>query len=653
MGNVDDRSLGLPVRPDWFRAEALGDGVTRLWEPFVDPFLESNVWHVAGRDRDLVVDAANGIGPLRPHIDRLRGDRPVVVVATHGHFDHIGGLHEFPDRRSHAADAAMPIPAPLRLLRSDFPEWLIEDFTYYECPVPSEVALTAVPEEGFDVAAWSTAASSPTTLVGEGDVIDLGDRAFEVLHTPGHTPGSICLWDGERAACFSGDAVYVDAPLGWTDRDAFAESLERLRALPAGIVHSGHGRSFDGDELREGSTRCSPASGAERAGRPPKTGAFVLPSSPGLGEHRGRTWRARTWRAGMTSQDDEEDAMRAVVYHGPGEKSWDEVADPKIEVDTDAIVKIDAVTICGTDLHILKGDVPEMTAGRILGHEAVGTVTELGAGVHSFDIGDHVLLSCISACGRCRFCKTGNFGQCLGGGGWIFGHLIDGVQAEYARVPFADNSLYKIPETLTDEQVLYLSDILPTGYEVGVLNGTVRPGDVVAVIGAGPVGLAAVMGAHLYSPAAVISIDPTPARRTWAEAFGADRAVDPADAKAAVDELTDGLGADVTIEAVGLPETFEQATELVRPGGHVANVGVHGKPAVLHLETLWTRDVTITTGLVDTFTIPTLLKAIQAGTIDPTRFTTHRFALSDAMDAYDTFSRAGETNALKVILSAS
>ena len=344
--------------------------------------------------------------------------------------------------------------------------------------------------------------------------------------------------------------------------------------------------------------------------------------------------------------------MRAVVYHGPGQKSWDEVPDPKIIDDADAIVRIDAATICGTDLHILKGDVPEMTPGRILGHEAVGTVVETGMATRSLKEGDRVLLSCISACGRCRYCRTGQFGQCLGGGGWIFGHLIDGVQAEFARVPFADTSTHRIPEGMTDEQVLYLSDVLPTGYEVGVRNGRVQPGDVVVVVGAGPIGLSAILGSRLFSPRSVVAVDPIPSRREWATKFGADLAVSSEDARAAVDELTDGLGADVTIEAVGRPETFEQCTELVRPGGHVANVGVHGTPATLHLETLWIKSLIITTGLVDTDTIPTLLRAIQGGQLDPSPFTTHRFPLSQAMEAYDTFARAGETNALKVVMSA-
>lgn len=345
--------------------------------------------------------------------------------------------------------------------------------------------------------------------------------------------------------------------------------------------------------------------------------------------------------------------MKALVYHGPGEKSWDEVPDPKLDADTDAIVRIDSVTICGTDLHILKGDIPEVTPGRVLGHEAVGTVVERGIGVHSLNEGDRVLLSCISACGNCPYCRQGRFGQCLGGGGWIFGHLVDGVQAEYARVPFADNSTYLVPENVSDEQVLYLADILPTAYEVGVLAGQVAPGDVVAIVGCGPIGLAAVFASSLFSPSVTIAVDSVKSRRDLAMEFGADVAVAPEDAAEAVRQATDGLGAHVAIEAVGIPETFELCTELVRPAGHVANIGVHGKPATLHLESLWIKDVTITMGLVDTFSIPALLRLIGARRIDPLRFTTHRFALEDVMNAYDTFARAGETGALKVLMERS
>jgi alcohol dehydrogenase len=344
--------------------------------------------------------------------------------------------------------------------------------------------------------------------------------------------------------------------------------------------------------------------------------------------------------------------MKALIYHGPGEKVWDTKPDPMIVDPCDAVVRIDSSTICGTDLHILKGDVPEVTPGTVLGHEAVGTIVETGAAVTTFAEGDRVLMSCITSCGRCRFCKEARYGLCTGGGGWIFGHLIDGLQAEYARVPFVDTSVYKVPEGLTDEQVLFLADILPTAYEVGVLNGKVDPGDTVVIVGAGPVGLATVMTAKLYTPARIVVIDLADSRLEKAQAFGADVTINNGreDALAFVNELTHGLGADVAIEAVGLPETFELCTELVRPGGHVANVGVHGHPATLHLETLWTKDVTITTGLVDTFSTPRLLQLIAEGRLDATPFATHRFALDETLDAYDTFAAAADTDALKVVL---
>jgi alcohol dehydrogenase len=340
--------------------------------------------------------------------------------------------------------------------------------------------------------------------------------------------------------------------------------------------------------------------------------------------------------------------MKALVYHGPGQRGWDTVADPSIVDPTDAIVRIDTSTICGTDLHILKGDVPETTPGTVLGHEAVGTVQDVGAGVGNVKAGDHVLMSCVSSCGRCRFCKEGRYGQCLGGGGWIFGHLIDGLQAEYARVPFADNSVYKVPEQLSDEQVLFLADILPTSFEVGVLNGMVSPGDVVAIV-------AAILTARLYTPGKIVALDLADSRLESAKRFGADVVINNGreDAIAQVMELTDGLGADVAFEAVGVPESFELCAELIRPGGRVANIGVHGKPATLHLEKLWIRDVTITTGLVDTFSIPQLMRLIASGRLDPSLFATHRFALGETMSAYDTFADAASTNALKVVLQAS
>ncbi|MFJ2081173.1 zinc-binding dehydrogenase [Micromonospora chokoriensis] len=340
--------------------------------------------------------------------------------------------------------------------------------------------------------------------------------------------------------------------------------------------------------------------------------------------------------------------MKALVYHGPGAKTWEDVALPELATDSDAIVRVDTTTICGTDLHILKGDVPAMVDGRIIGHEAVGTVTpgrcrgpdhrgrRPGAGV---------------VCQRVRR-RDRRYGQCTNGG-WILGNEIDGTQAEYVRVPFADNSTYPVPEGVGDEQLLMLADILPTGYEVGVLNGNVQPGDVVVVVGAGPIGLSAISGARLFSPSLIVAIDRLPGRLDAAKQFGADVLVNNAerDPIAAVRDLTGGLGADVAIEAVGVPATFELAVELVRPAGRVANIGVHGRQVTLHLERLWSRDLTITTGLVDTSSTPTLLRLLAAGRIDAARFVTHRFGLDDIIRAYDTFSDAGRTGALKVVLS--
>lgn len=345
--------------------------------------------------------------------------------------------------------------------------------------------------------------------------------------------------------------------------------------------------------------------------------------------------------------------MKALVYQGPGKKAWGEVPKPTVEADTDAIVRVDATTICGTDLHILKGDVPIVTEGRILGHEAVGTVESVGSGVKNLKPGDKVLVSCVTSCGTCRYCREARYGQCLGGGGWILGYLIDGTQAEFVRVPFADTSTYPAPAGVSDEALLMVADILPTGYEVGVLNGRVRPGDVVAVIGAGPVGLSAIMGSRLYSPLHIVAIDLADSRLEAAKQFGADVTVnngreDPATVLAG---LTDGLGADVAIEAVGTAATFELAASLVRPGGHVANIGVHGTPATLHLEDLWSKDVTITTGLVDAFSTPTFLRLLQGHHFDADRFVTHHLPLNEVEKAYEVFANAGETGALKIFLS--
>ena len=348
-------------------------------------------------------------------------------------------------------------------------------------------------------------------------------------------------------------------------------------------------------------------------------------------------------------------ALKALVYHGPGQKSWDTVADPSPADPTDIVVQVDTTTICGTDLHILKGDVPAVVDGRILGHEAVGTVTAVGSAVNSLAEGDRVLVPAITSCGRCAYCKRAMPSHCqaAGGIGWIFGHLIDGTQAEYARVPFAETSVHKVPEGVTDEQVLFLADILPTGYEVGVRNGQVKPGDVVVVVGAGPVGLAAIQTAALTGAASIIALEPAQSRREHALRFGADVAINPADADAEqqVAALTGGgLGADVAIEAVGTPGTFDICTRVVRPGGVIANIGVHGAPTTLHLEELWIKNVTITTGLVDGTTVPLLLQLVRSGKIAAELYGTHDFALNEMMAAYETFAEAGRHNALKVVI---
>ena len=343
--------------------------------------------------------------------------------------------------------------------------------------------------------------------------------------------------------------------------------------------------------------------------------------------------------------------MKALVYGGPGRRAWTEVPRPGLAAATDAVVRVDAVTICGTDLHILKGDVPTVEPGRVLGHEAVGTVEEVGTAVTTITRGDRVLISCITACGRCAYCRIGMYGQCLGGGGWILGHRIDGVQAEYVRVPFADTSTHLLPAGVGDRAALMLADILPTSYEVGVRNGKVSPGDTVVVVGAGPIGLAAITTAQLFSPGCVVAIDLAAARLEAAKQVGADVTVGPGeDAAAVVAGLTGGLGAEVVMEAVGVPETFELCTRLVRPGGHVANIGVHGGPATLHLEDLWARNITISTGLVDTNSTPTLLRMLAAGRLDAARFATHRFDLDDMEHAYEVFADPEQTGALKVTL---
>jgi alcohol dehydrogenase len=345
--------------------------------------------------------------------------------------------------------------------------------------------------------------------------------------------------------------------------------------------------------------------------------------------------------------------MKALVYQGPGKKALEERPMPAISAPTDAIVKITKTTICGTDLHILKGDVPTCKPGRILGHEGVGVVDSVGAGVTSFHPGDRVLISCISACGKCDYCRKGMYSHCATGG-WILGNEIDGTQAEYVRIPHADTSLYRIPEGAEEDALVMLSDILPTGFECGVLNGKVQPGDVVGIVGAGPIGLAALLTAQFYSPAEIIMIDLDDSRLEVAKRFGATATVNSKDGKAAekVMKMTSGRGVDAAIEAVGIPETFVLCEDIVAPGGTIANIGVHAVKADLHLERLWSHNITITTRLVDTVTTPMLLKTVRSGKIDPKRLITHHFKLDKILDAYDTFGRAASTRALKVLIEA-
>lgn len=345
--------------------------------------------------------------------------------------------------------------------------------------------------------------------------------------------------------------------------------------------------------------------------------------------------------------------MKALVYRGPGKKEWIDKPRPTLHEPTDAVVRILHTTICGTDLHILKGDVPTVTDGRTLGHEGVGVVEETGNAVSNFKPGDHVLISCITSCGRCNYCKKQLYAHCKDGG-WILGNEIDGTQAEYVRIPHADNSLYPIPAGADEEALVMLSDILPTGFEIGVLSGQVKPGDSVAIVGAGPVGMAALLTARFYSPARVIMVDTDTARLAMARTFGATDTIDAGKENAVerLYEMTSGVGVDVAIEAVGVPATFDICQKAVAPGGHVANVGVHGKSVELHLEELWIRNITLTTGLVNTNTTPMLLQTVQSGTVDPGRLITHRFALDSILEAYEVFANAAREKAMKVILSS-
>ena len=353
----------------------------------------------------------------------------------------------------------------------------------------------------------------------------------------------------------------------------------------------------------------------------------------------------------VTTEESAAATMKALVYHGPGVRAWEDKPRPKVESPTDAVVRITTSTICGTDLHILKGDVPTVTEGRILGHEGVGIVEEVGAAVASVRKGDKVLISCITSCGKCDFCRKGMYSHCRNGG-WILGHTIDGTQAEYVRIPHAETSLYPLPTGADEEAMVMLSDILPTGFECGVLNGQVKPGDSVAIVGAGPIGLAALMTAQFYSPAEIVMIDLDDNRLEVARTFGATKLISSADGKAVekVLDFTGGAGVDVAIEAVGIPATFDICQSIVAPGGRIANIGVHGKPVQLQMERLWSHNITLTTRLVDTAATPTLMKMVQTGRLQPKKLVTHQFQLDAVMKAYDTFGNAAREGALKVIL---
>jgi len=345
--------------------------------------------------------------------------------------------------------------------------------------------------------------------------------------------------------------------------------------------------------------------------------------------------------------------MKALVYHGSGVCSYEEKPMPAIKESTDAIVRITKTTICGTDLHIMKGDVPTVMDGRILGHEGVGIVERVGLNVSNFNVGDHVLISCISSCGKCANCKKGMYSHCENGGGWILGNLIDGTQAEYVRIPFADNSLYAIPEEADEEALVMLSDVLPTGFECGVLNGQIKPGDTVAIIGAGPIGLAVLLTAQFYSPSEVIMVDNDSNRLKVAKKFGATQVIhnDLGNAAEKIMALTNNRGVDVAVEAIGIPASFDICQAVVAAGGHIANVGVHGKPVQLNLDKLWAQNITLTTRLVDTLTTPMLLKTVVSGKLQAKQLITHHFTLDEVMQAYDTFDGAMKEEALKVIIT--
>lgn len=342
--------------------------------------------------------------------------------------------------------------------------------------------------------------------------------------------------------------------------------------------------------------------------------------------------------------------MKGLVYGGSGKIELKEIPVPVITKPTDALVKILKTTICGTDVGILKGKTPSVQPGTTLGHEGVGVIEEAGIGVRNFKKGDHVIISCITSDGTCEYCKKGLYAHCEDGG-WILGNTINGTQAEFVRIPHADNSLHHIPAGSDEEALVMLSDILPTGHEIGVLNGQVKPGDTIAIVGAGPVGMSVLLTALFYSPAKIYMIDLDENRLNLAKKLGATDAINSGTedvVKKILSETKDGV--DVSIEAVGVPATFDVCQNIVRPGGHIAVVGVHGHSVNLQLQNLWIQNITLTTGLVSTNTTPMLLKTVSSGKIAPGELITHHFKLDDILQAYEVFGNASKEKAMKVII---
>jgi len=344
--------------------------------------------------------------------------------------------------------------------------------------------------------------------------------------------------------------------------------------------------------------------------------------------------------------------MKAYIYEKPGVAKLVDKEKPVVTESTDAIIRMVKTTICGTDLHIIKGDTPEVPQYTTLGHEGICIVESVGSNVNNFKVGDKVIVSCISSCGKCYYCKKGIYAHCENGGGWILGHLVDGTQAEYVKVPFADNSLYHAPTSLSDEALVMLSDILPTGYEIGVLKGKVKPGSTVAIVGAGPVGLASLLTAQFYSPSKIIMIDLDDHRLATAKKFGATHTINSSHVNEVIQQIKDinHRGVDVAIEAVGIPATFDLCQKLIGVDGTIANVGVHGLPVQFDIEKLWIKNINITTGLVSANTTEELLEALKSKIIQPEQLVTHYSKLSDIENAYDLFRNATDHKAIKLLI---